>query len=365
MATGKLSREHTLNHREENAELLNDFVRSLDAGGRSPHTIVAYRHNVGDFLDFTLGVSVSEITHSEINEWLHFLKERGSSASTISQRLSSLRAFFDYMQFAGIVKSSPTRVIPNRRVIHKLPRWISIDNMQKLLGAADNSRDRALVELMWTTGCRISEVVGARIENVDWVEGTIKVFCKGNKERLVPFGCRCAASLRHYLEESVNADGSAPTFGPLFRRRKAEQQGCVQLQGGRTWIAFYRETVKLPDGTVRRMLRGKKLGTVRATNQPGSKPDMRVEIAAALRLRGQGWREIHNAIFPDAEMDHLQLKRFRNAVYRFEKVPKRQPLKYKEIASFGDAKAAARKLVDAIRARSPNNLAHTLFPKQP
>jgi site-specific recombinase XerD len=265
MPTGKLREERTLNHREENAELLEDFLKNLEAVARSSHTITAYRHSVEDFLDFTLGLSVAETTHREISEWLHFLKARGSTSSTISQRLYALRSFFHYAQIAGIVKDSPARLVQNRKVSRKLPRWISVDDMRKLLAATDNARDRALVEFMWSTGCRIAEVVGARIENMDWAARTIKVRGKGDKERLVPFGRRAAISLRKYLEEFADRSGPLPTAGPLFRER--EQQGGVQLQRGRSWIAFYRETVQLPDGRVKRVLRGKSLGTEIATRE--------------------------------------------------------------------------------------------------
>src|SRR5579863_9548575 len=164
MASGKLREERTLNHREENAGLLADFLKNLEAANRSPHTIIAYRHSVEDFLDFTLGLSVAEITHREISEWLHFLKARGSTASTISQRLYSLRSFFDHMVLAGIVKDSPARLIENHKITRKLPRWLSIDDTHKLLAVADNPRERALIEFMWSTGCRVAEVVGARVE---------------------------------------------------------------------------------------------------------------------------------------------------------------------------------------------------------
>jgi site-specific recombinase XerD len=366
MTTGKLSRERTLNHREENAEILNDFVRSLNAGGRSPHTIVAYRHNVGDFLEFTLGVSVTEITHSEVHEWLHFLKERGSAPSTISQSLGSLRSFFDYAQTIGIVERSPTRIIPNHRITQKLPRWVSFEDMQKLLSAADNPRDHAIIEFMWATGCRVSEVVNARIENIDWPESTIKVLCKGNKERLALFGSRCAASLRTYLEEFGSARGALPTDGPLFRRLRSEQQGSVQLQRGGAWVAFYRETVKLPDGTIKRVLRSKRLGVIRAPERRRRKPDMQVEAAAALRRKGRSWLDIHDIIFPNLELDHSRLMRMRKAVYRFWSPPKRKSLKpFTHIGSLKDAKAAAGKLLTEIRVRSPEKLAHPLPNKRP
>jgi len=159
MPIGKLREERTLNHREENAALLEDFLKSLAVGNRSPHTIVAYRIGIEDFLDFTLGLSVADIAQREISEWLHFLKVRGVRPATLSQRLASLRSFFKYAQLLGVLQNSPARFIENRKGSRPLPHWLSVDDLRKLIAAAENPRDRALVEFMWSTGCRIAEVV--------------------------------------------------------------------------------------------------------------------------------------------------------------------------------------------------------------
>ena len=113
MPTGKLREERTLNHREENAELLDDFLKSLEVANRSRHTIIAYRHSVEDFLDFTLGLSVAETTHREITGVDPFSKTRGSTGSTISQRLSRAPIVLRLCNGRGIVKESPARLVQN------------------------------------------------------------------------------------------------------------------------------------------------------------------------------------------------------------------------------------------------------------
>ncbi len=229
MPTGKLRQERTMNHREENAKLLDDFLKNLEAAARSSHTIVAYRQGIQDFLDFTLGLSLAETTHREISEWLHFLKASGSTASTLSQRLYSLRSFFHYLQLAEVVKDSPARLVQTRHVSRKLPRWLSVDDLEKLLAAAEKPRDKALIEFMWSTGCRISEVLSVRVEQIHWQERCVKVLGKGQKERLVMLGRKAIKSLRAYLQGRDS--------GPLFRHEYQEDGGYVTLQRGCYWVA--------------------------------------------------------------------------------------------------------------------------------
>jgi integrase/recombinase XerD len=302
MPTGKLREERTLNHREENAALLGDFAKNLEAAGRSRHTIIAYRHSLEDFLDFTLGLSVAEITHREVSEYLHFLHARGVTSSTVSQRLYSLRSFFKYAELVGTVKDSPARLIQNRRVPRKLPRWLSVADMQRLLGAAANIRDRALVSFMWDTGCRLAEVAGARIENVAWSERVIKVLGKGDKERIVPFGRRTANLLQKYLEEFFKSRDV--TTGPLFRAALPEQQGGLQLQGKR-WVAFYRETRTLPDGSVKRVLRGKSLDPCIGTREEARLDAQR--LVAELRKRSPG--KLAHTLDPSAPIEARSIQR--------------------------------------------------------
>jgi integrase/recombinase XerD len=199
MPTGQLREERSLNHHQENAKLLDDFLLNLEAGDSSPNTIIAYRYAIADFLDFTLGLRMPELTHREISEWLHFLKVRGVSSQTLSQRINALRSFFKYAQVEGVVRDSPAALIKNRRVSRPLPHWLSVVDLRKLVAAAENPRDRALVEFMWATGCRLAEVIGARVENIDWHGRTVKVLGKGDKERLAPLSTKAVETLQAYL----------------------------------------------------------------------------------------------------------------------------------------------------------------------
>lgn len=253
MATGKLREERTLNHHEENAQLLDAYLLNMEAGNRSPHSIAAYRYAIADFLDFTLGLGVAEITHREITEWLHFLKVRDVSPRTSCSRLGALRSFFKYAQMTGVLKDSPARLIESRGVPRPLPHWLSVIDIRKLIAAAENPRDRALVEFMYATGCRVAEVVGARIENIHWEMRTVKVLGKGSKERLVPLGKRAVQTLRDYLgqrEAGAVFLSEEPGQGPQA------QKGGVSCDRYGAWRGYWRAT----DASGKRTMRSVKLG---------------------------------------------------------------------------------------------------------
>jgi hypothetical protein len=96
MPVGRLRKTRSLNHKEENATLLQNFLENMEIANRSSRTISAYRHGITDFLDFTLGLNVVNVTHLEVSEWLHFLSCQGLTPQSLAQRLSGLRSLFQF-----------------------------------------------------------------------------------------------------------------------------------------------------------------------------------------------------------------------------------------------------------------------------
>lgn len=218
MPSGQLRNSRSLNHQEDNATLLENFLENLEIANRSPHTISAYRYGITDFLNFTLGLNVANVTHREVSEWLHFLSCQGVAPQTIAQRLSGLRSFFNFANLVGVMSTSPAALIQHRRIPITVPRWLNPIQIKQLLAVADGQRDYALVDFMWSSGCRVAEVVGARVEYVQWKERVVKVLGKGQKERLVPLGRNTVKSLRLHLQ--------GRNSGPLFLKC------CRGLQSG-------------------------------------------------------------------------------------------------------------------------------------
>lgn len=254
MPTGKLHEGRTLNHQEENAKLLDDFILTIEAADRSPHSIRSYRSTINDFLDFTLGLSMAEVKHQEITEWLHFQRVRGMSRQTVNTRLGALRSFFRFGEQMGVVTNSPVRfVIVPGSPRRSLPRWLSVAEIRKLIAAADNLRDGLLVEVMWVTGVRVSEIVGARVENIQWDMRTMKVLGKGSKERLVPLSKQVAESLQQHLQ-GRQGGFVFPSVGPGEGPRA--QHGGVWMDKYHIWFGQWRET----DESGKRVMRTVRLG---------------------------------------------------------------------------------------------------------
>jgi site-specific recombinase XerD len=355
---GQLREGRTLNHQAENEELKKEFLLNLEAAGRSPHTITAFGYTVADFLDFTLGLSMADVTHREVAEWMHFLRARGMSKRSVSSRLGALRSFFRFAETYGAVKSSPTRLIVSRGVPRGLPRWLSVEEMLKLLDAAKGDvMYYALLEFMWATGCRISEVVGARVEEIHWQSRTVGVLGKGDKQRRVPLGTKAVEALRKYLDAFPHI--AAPGF--LFRRTLPAQAGGIQLQRGQTWIAFWREERSLPNGTVKRVLRGKSIGTLAPRRRTGPKPKPDITLAADLRKSGQEWSKIYAAVSPTIPLTIKQKERLQSGVrYRLDET-KRKPIKSDDqFSTYDAAREKAQHFVNSLRTNSRHRLGHAL-----
>jgi site-specific recombinase XerD len=334
--------EHT-QCQAENEALRQEFLKDIGVAGLATHTITSYAVACKDFLDFICGLAVSQVTHREVREWLHWLHSQGATSQTLSQRKYALSAFFKFLERIDVVESSPTRLIQNRRIHRKPPRHLLIEEMQKLLAACSSLRDLAIIQTLWSTGCRRAELLGMKIEGVNWDERTVRVIGKGDKERLVPLTPKAAETLKEYI--------SPRTSGPIFLSEEPTQTGGLQLQRGRWWIGYWRENRTLPDGTVQRVLRGKCLGMIGKHKRTGPKPPPAITRAAKMRLRGDKWWAIFNAISPDVRMSQQERRLLRNAVYYRLNDSKRKPLpSAKQITTREHARQALHRMIARLPA---------------
>jgi site-specific recombinase XerD len=250
---GRLREIRHTGRQAENEQYRQEFLKDLRCGGLSAHTITSYGCATADFLKFICGLDVCQVTHREVREWLHWLYHQGASSQTLSQRKYALSSFFKFLERIDLISSSPTRLIRNRRVHRKPPRFLTVEEVERMLAACNSLRDRAILETFWCTGCRRSELLGMHIEDVDWTQRVIRLIGKGDKERPVPITPVAARTLKAYLGDRVS--------GPIFLSHEVAQKGSLQLQG-RTWVGFYRETVRDARGRLVRRLRGKSLGVI-------------------------------------------------------------------------------------------------------
>jgi integrase/recombinase XerD len=224
------------------------FLLSL-AARRSPRTVDAYRRDLGGLAAFRGGV-VGDASVDELERWVASMRARGLAPSTISRRVSAVRSYFRHLVLIGRSGGNPAASLRIPRRPRTLPRALSPAETERLIDAANGStprslRDRALVELLYGAGLRVSEAVGLQKGSIDLDERIVRVVGKGGKERLVPLGRPSAEAVRRYLalgrahldrryrpELFLNARGGPLTRAGAFLilRKLAEKAG---LEPGR------------------------------------------------------------------------------------------------------------------------------------
>jgi integrase/recombinase XerC len=178
----------------------------------SPHTVSAYRRDLrqlASYLEHELGrpVQLADVTKQTLRSWLGELA-RDSAAASIARKLATLRAFFRHLEREGTVKKDPTTLLGTPRVRRKLPTFVSASVAEQLVTApllaerqreVERLRDAALLELLYGSGLRVSELVGLDLDHVSLQDEQVRVLGKGRKERIVPLGSKAALAVCAYL----------------------------------------------------------------------------------------------------------------------------------------------------------------------
>jgi integrase/recombinase XerD len=177
--------------------------------GLSDRTVTAYLRDLRRWV----GVMVEggaegpgDVTPEALRAWVFALKEAGQAATSIRRAQSAVRTYYGFLVAEGAVEVDPTERLESPRVARKLPQYLTRAEVDRLLDAPDPDhplywRDRAMLELLYATGMRVSELVGMPLTAADLDEGFLTVFGKGSKERLVPVGAPALRALRRYLGE--------------------------------------------------------------------------------------------------------------------------------------------------------------------
>ena len=192
---------------KSNAELLSFFVEWLVAQRYTRTTREAYGRVALRFCRFLREQHLQSVTHLDVRRFLIEVMKRDLSAEGCNRHLWALRRFFDFLYLGGVVDSVAPRFVRGRRGMQRIPRTLSESEIKRLIDATQNTRDRAILELLYATGCRVGELTTMAVEDVDFDRRRIHVTGKG-KQRTVLFGRVAAKALSRYL--------SARTTGPVF-----------------------------------------------------------------------------------------------------------------------------------------------------
>ncbi|HSF37133.1 MAG TPA: site-specific tyrosine recombinase XerD, partial [Nocardioides sp.] len=181
--------------------------------GVSPHTLAAYRRDLGRWTAYltTVGVEAPEgVTEAHVTEFLARLREgdedtRPLAATSAARTLVAVRGLHRFLALEGVLDADPARRVSPPKAPSRLPKAISVEDVERLLEAASvgdtpaSLRDRALLEVLYGTGARISEAVGLDVDDVAGEDGVVRLRGKGGKERMVPLGSYAATALSAWL----------------------------------------------------------------------------------------------------------------------------------------------------------------------
>lgn len=174
----------------------------------SYHTINNYKIDLNHFLKFNKNKNTFIITKNDIRNYLKYLDSLNYKTSSISRMLSSLRSFYNYLLKEQIITYNPFKNIKNPKKDHRLPNFLKYEDLEKILATCDDTplgiRNALIIELLYSTGIRLSELVNIKINDIDYSNNIIKVLGKGNKERIVYFGKYAVECLNSYFNNSRN-----------------------------------------------------------------------------------------------------------------------------------------------------------------
>jgi integrase/recombinase XerC len=185
---------------------LETFVNYLKVEkNASAHTIKNYAVDLKAFEAFLAGKDVDTVDHFALRRYLADMRARAFAKRTVARKLASLRSFFRFLYREGYIKNNPTAALITPKLDKKLPVFLGVDKVAQLVecpqpDTVGGLRDRAILETLYSTGMRVSELVGLNTGKVDLISGIAKVFGKGSKERLAPIGEPAIKAIRRYLD---------------------------------------------------------------------------------------------------------------------------------------------------------------------
>ena len=252
----------TTPRRDRDADPLGPFLHYLMAEcGVSPNTLAAYRSDIARFIRWRKSHAPGPLTAIDLpvlTAYAEHLNGSGLAPSSVGRHLASLSTYFRFLVFDGRLTENLAKLLVAPAVWDRLPKALSPASVDRLLSAPSSEtrlgrRDRAILETLYATGCRASEVAGLRPADVDLVRGTVRCVGKGDKERMVPLGRRAVASLDAYLRrDRPGLVARRPDAEALFVSKSGRAIGRVAL-----WriVTHYAQAAGLPEGVSPHTLR--------------------------------------------------------------------------------------------------------------
>ncbi len=203
-------------------EEIGKFIEHLNAEGFSSHTTRNYQIDLKEFAEFLKEKPASQISKRDIRDWLGSLMRWDYDRSSISRKLSALRSFFKFLLNKKIIQQNPCLDLHAPKLKHKIPSFLTERDTEKLFDLKGLSlRDRTILEVLYGTGIRASELTALNLEDINFINETIKVLGKRSRERIMPLPKKALVSLRKYFDERGAHEG--PVFLNKYKKRLSER----------------------------------------------------------------------------------------------------------------------------------------------
>lgn len=189
-------------------DYIDSFIRYLDLEkGASSHTLRAYRKDLREFSE-SVKCEPNNLDIIDLRGFIAGQIQKGLNKTTVSRRLSSIRSFFKFLYREGYMKTNPAKLVSNPKVPKLLPRFLSVDDVFSLVEKPEGigflpARNRAVLELLYSSGLRVSELSGINTDEIHIKESLIKIKGKGKKERIVPIGSKAIDAMKSYIVERM------------------------------------------------------------------------------------------------------------------------------------------------------------------
>lgn len=220
--------------------MLSDHIKGFsawleDEKGYSPNTVDGYLRDLNEFSDFIGNAEINTIDSHRIRSYVYQLNNR-NKASTVARKLSALRTFFRFMVRNRIIIQDPSQAISMPRQVRNIPVFLSVDEVFSLLeepraGDAFAARDQAVLELLYSTGMRVAELVSCNLNQLDFDSGMVRVTGKGRKERFVPMGRPAMEAMQAYFPQRAQL-----LTGLKSGRPEDRQAVFLNSRGGRLTV---------------------------------------------------------------------------------------------------------------------------------
>lgn len=188
------------------SELISEFLRYLLIDkGYSNNTIESYKRDLEKFLEFNKDKNIDRISNDDLKSYIKYLKEENLNEKSIARNISSLKSFYKFLIIEKYITNNPSDALFLPKVKKSLPNTLTEDEVLKLLDIelTDNFsyRNKAMLELMYATGLRVSELINLKLQDIDLSQDIIRTFGKGSKERVIPIGDYAKEYLEKYIYE--------------------------------------------------------------------------------------------------------------------------------------------------------------------